>query len=154
MVSSVWFLAAIVGWLAIPGAHPTHSSATELSQEGGEVVTVVIRLFADDIGETLSAPPGRKPTAEALRNYLADRFVIFDRPGRRVALAWDAAVLSGDVLQLRSRTRVAGGLQGSKIMNRVLTERFADQVNLVRATYAGRSATLIFTRGDGPKALP
>ena len=39
-------------------------------------------------------------------------------------------------------------------MNRVLTERFADQVNLVRATYAGRSATLIFTRGDGPKALP
>jgi hypothetical protein len=25
---------------------------------------------------------------------------------------------------------------------------------VVRATYGGRAATLIFSRGDGPKALP
>jgi hypothetical protein len=142
-----------MGWLALPGSHPTHTSAAELSQEAGGVVSVVIRLFADDIGATLGAPPGQKPTGEALRSYLAHGFVILDRSGTRVALAWDDGVLSGDVLKLRSRTRVAGELSGATVTNRLLTERFADQVNVVRATYAGRSATLIFTRGDGPKAL-
>jgi hypothetical protein len=154
VVSGAWLLAAVVGWLALPGSHPTHTSAAELSQGPGGAVSVVIRLFADDIGETLGAPPGQQPTGEALRSYLADRFVILDRWGTRVALAWDDGVLSGDVLRLRSRTRVAGELTGAKVTNRVLTERFADQVNIVRATYARRSATLIFTRGDGPKALP
>jgi hypothetical protein len=154
MVSVAWLFAAVVGWLAVPASHPTHTSAAELSQEAGEVASVVIRLFADDIGETLGAPPGQKPTGEALRSYLADRFVILDRSGTRVALGWDDGMLSGDVLELRSRTRVTGELTGAQVTNRVLTERFPDQVNVVRATYAGRSTTLIFTRGDGPKALP
>jgi hypothetical protein len=152
VVSGAWLLAAIVGWLALAGSHPTHTSAAELSQEPGGTVSVVIRLFADDIGETVGAPPGRKQAGEALRRYLSDRFAIVDRSGARVALQWDDGAISGDVLTLRSHT--PGELAGAKVTNRVLTERFADQVNLVRATYAGRSATLIFTRGDGPKALP
>ncbi len=57
-------------------------------------------------------------------------------------------------LILRLRGRVDGGLAGSRVDNRILTDRFADQVNVVRATYGRRTATLIFTRGDGPKALP
>lgn len=154
MVSGAWLLSAMVGWLAFAGSHPTHTSAAELSQEPGGMVSVVIRLFADDIGETVGAPPGRKPSGAALRRYLTDRFAIVDRSGARVALRWDDGAISGDVLTLRSRTRIAGELAGAKVTNRVLTERFADQVNLVRAAYAGRSATLIFTRGDGPKALP
>lgn len=154
MVNSPWLLAAIVGWLALPGGHPTHTSAAELSQSSDGALSVAIRLFADDIGATIGAPPGQPPAGEVLRSYLADRFVIRDRSGAQVALAWDEGSISGDVLTLRSQARVAGGLAGAKVTNRVLTERFADQVNVVRATYAGRSATLIFTRGDGPKALP
>lgn len=154
MVSGAWLLTAIAGWLAFPSGHPTHTSAAELSQGPGGTVSVVIRLFADDVGATVGTPAGRTPAGEALRSYLTDRFVIVDRSGAPVALAWDDGSLNGDVLTLRSRSRVAGQLAGAKVTNRVLTERFADQVNLVRATYAGRSATLIFTRGDGPKALP
>lgn len=52
------------------------------------------------------------------------------------------------------RGRADGGLHGAGISNAVLTDRFADQVNVVRATYDRRTATLIFTRGEGPKALP
>lgn len=154
MVSGAWLLAAMVGWLALAGRHPTHTSAAELSQEPDGKVSVVIRLFADDIAETVGAPPGRKPTAAAVRRYLTERFAIFDGSGARVALGWDDGVISGDVLTFRSRTRIAGELTGARVTNQVLTERFADQINLVRATYGGRSATLIFTRGDGPKALP
>ncbi len=154
MVSVAWLLAATLGWVAFSGGHPTHTSAAELSQDSSGTVSVVIRLFADDIGETVGAPPGQKPAGAALRSYLADRFAVLDPSGARVALAWDDGVILGDVLTLRARARVAGGLAGAKVTDRVLTERFADQVNLVRATYAGRSATLIFTRGDGPTALP
>ncbi len=117
-------------------------------------MSVVIRLFADDIRGVVGARSGQKPTGAALRSYLTDRFVVHDRSGAHIALAWDDGLIHGDVLTVRSRTRVAGGLAGARVMNRVLTEQFADQVNVVRATYGGRSATLIFTRGDGPKALP
>jgi hypothetical protein len=40
------------------------------------------------------------------------------------------------------------------VASRVLTERFEDQVNVVRAICDGRSATLIFVPGDGLKSLP
>ena len=152
-MSGAWLLPAIVGWLALAGNHPTHTSAAELSQEPGGTIRVVIRIFADDIGETVGAPPGQTPTGEALRAYLTGRFTILEPSGAAVALAWDDGTRNGDVLTVRSRPRVAGKLSGARVTNRVLTERFADQVNVVRATYAGRSATLIFTRGDGPKAL-
>jgi hypothetical protein len=49
---------------------------------------------------------------------------------------------------------VSGGLTGTRIRNRLLCDRFPDQVNVVRATYDGRSATLLFTPGDPAKPLP
>ncbi len=154
MVSGACLLPLIAAWLVFAGGHPTHTSATELSQEPGGAVSVAVRLFADDIGPAVGAPPGQKPAGASLHRYLSGRLVLLDRSGSPVALAWDEGSLDGDVLTLRSRAYVSGGLGGATVTNRLLTERFADQVNLVRATYAGRSATLIFTRGDGPKALP
>lgn len=154
MVSGAWLIAAFVGWLVLPGRHPTHTSAAELSQDRAGTVSVVIRLFSDDIGAAVGAPPGQKPEGAALTSYLNGRFAILDRSGAQMALAWDAGAIIGDVLTVRSRARIAGGLSGATVTNRVLTDRFADQVNVVRATYEGRSATLLFTRGDGPKALP
>ena len=47
-----------------------------------------------------------------------------------------------------------GGLAGARVTSLVLCERFPDQVNIVRATYAGRATTLLFTRGEASKALP
>ncbi|MBA3316855.1 MAG: hypothetical protein H0T50_02045 [Gemmatimonadales bacterium] len=153
-MSGACLLPLIAAWLVFAGGHPTHTSATELSQEPGGAVSVAVRLFADDIGPAVGAPPGQQPAGASLRGYLTGRFVLLDRSGAPVALAWDGGSLHGDVLTVRSRARVSGGLKGATVTNRLLTERFADQVNLVRATYGGRSATLIFTRGDGPKALP
>ena len=47
-----------------------------------------------------------------------------------------------------------GGLAGARVTSLVLCERFEDQVNVVRAAYAGRTTTLLFTRGETAKALP
>ena len=142
MVSGGWLIAALsVLWA--PGLeHPMHTSSAELVQ-GSDSVRVTIRVFAEDIA-----------AVGAVRLYLGDRFAILDRTGRAVRLEWAGSEVVGDVLTIRMRGRVAGGLSGAKVTHRVLTDRFADQVNVVRAAYDRRAATLIFTGGDGPKALP
>ena len=94
------------------------------------------------------------PEAGALVPYLEERFGLEDGRGRPVVLRCDGAARDGDVMVIRLRGRVSAGLAGGRVRNGVLTDRFADQVNVVRAVYDGRTATLIFTRGDGPKALP
>lgn len=141
-MNGAWLLAALVALLVPAAGHPTHTASAELVQEA-DSVRVAIRVFADDI-----APVG------AVRPYLGDRFGIVDRGGKAVRLVWAGAEAAGDVLTIRLRGRIAGGLSGAKVSNRVLTDRFTDQVNVVRAAYDRRTATLIFTRGDGPKALP
>ena len=141
MVSAAWLVGLTL--LLVPAVgHPTHTSSAEVVLEA-DSVQITIRVFADDIG-------GIGP----VRPYLADRFGILDRKGKPVTLEWDGSGVAGDVLTIRMRGRVAGGLSGAKVSNRILTDQFADQVNLVRAAYDDRAATLLFTRGDGPKALP
>jgi hypothetical protein len=142
MVNGGWRIAALAVLLAPVSTHPMHTSSAELVHEA-DSVRVAIRVFAEDI----AAVGGVRP-------YLDDRFGIVDRSGNSVRLEWAGSQVAGDVLTIRMRGRVAGGLSGAKVNNQVLSDRFADQVNVVRATYDRRAVTLIFTRGDGPKALP
>jgi uncharacterized protein DUF6702 len=143
MVSGPWVI-AVMAALLVPGsvAHPSHTSSAELVQEA-DSVRVALRVFADDIA-----------TVGAVRPYIDGHFGLVDRSGEPVRLEWAGAETESDVLTVRLRGRLIGGLSGARVSNAVLTDRFADQVNLVRATYQRGTATLIFTRGDGPKALP
>jgi hypothetical protein len=142
MVSGGWLLAVLWVLLAPVTGHPMHTSSAELVYER-DSVRVAIRVFADDIG-----------AVGAVRPYLGERFGMVDRRGQAVRLEWAGSEVAGDVLTIRMRGRVTGGLAGAEVSNQVLTDRFADQVNVVRAAYDRRAVTLIFTRGDGPKALP
>jgi hypothetical protein len=71
-----------------------------------------------------------------------------------VPLSWVGAERTGDVILLRLRGQVAGGLAGARVTNLVLCDRYEDEVNVVRATYRGRTETLLFSRGGSAKALP
>lgn len=141
-MSTGWLIGALAAVLLPAVAHPTHTSTAELVYRA-DSVHVAIRVFADDIA-----------TVGAVRPYLGDRFGILDRSGRSVRLEWAGSAVAGDVLTMRLRGRIAGGLAGARVSSRVLTDRFDDQVNVVRAAYDRRVATLIFVRGDAPKALP
>jgi hypothetical protein len=142
VVNGIRFLASLVALLMPAAGHPTHTSSAELVQDA-DSVRVAIRLFTDDIA-----------LVGAVRPYVGDRFSIVDRSGKAVRLEWLGSEVGADVLTIRMHGRLAGGLPGAKVSNWVLTDRFADQVNVVRAAYERRTATLIFIRGDGPKALP
>jgi hypothetical protein len=151
VVNGAWLLAGVMSCLL--AGHPMHTSGAELTGERDGTVQVMLRVFADDFAAEL-ASGSADPAPDRPGAYLRDRFVLLGSTGEPVELAWDAGRPSGDVLILHGRGRVPGGLAGARVANRVLTERFADQVNVVRATYDGHSATLIFVRGDGLKPLP
>jgi hypothetical protein len=136
--------------LLLAAAHPMHTSVAELVTEGGET-RIAIRVYADDLA---GAVPGDGPTADsALARYVRARFVLADREGRPVPLRWAGAERTDGAVVLRLQGRLPGGLRGARVASTLLHERFHDQVNVVRATEAGHTSTLLFLRGDGPRAL-
>jgi hypothetical protein len=155
MVSAtVWGTAVLSSWLLGAAAHPMHTSVTEIVQEeDGRSVRIGMRLFADDLEEAIGTPTDGAGSDSLISAYVRRRFVIAYEAGSQVLLQWDGAELVGDVLRVRLRAAAPQGLAGVRLTNSVLCERFEDQVNVVRATYDGRAATLIFTRGDPAKPL-
>lgn len=145
-------LGPVIG-LALRGllaAHPMHTSVAELTEQAStHSVVVTLRVFADDFG--MVAPGGLGDAAKA---YVRTHFELRRPTGQQVALRWDGASRAGDVVQIRLRAELRAGLSGTRVRATLLCERFPDEVNIVRATYGGRTASLLFTRGDQAKALP
>ncbi len=146
----------MVSWLAglvlpaLAAAHPMHTAVAELVHEPAtQEVLVTIRVFADDFGAVVGTGGGATPEA-----YVRARVALADPAGRPIPLRWEGVTLAGDVVQIRLRGAVPGGLRGIRVRMTLMCERFEDQVNIVRATYDGRTASLLFTRGDQAKALP
>ena len=126
-----------------------HTSVTELTvAEGGQNVAVAVRVFADDFAAEVSAGDS------AAARYVRERLVLTDRRGHRLALRWEGRESRGDALVLRLSALAPSGLAGGRAQNTILCSRFDDQVNLVRVISGPRVATLLFTRGSGPQALP
>jgi hypothetical protein len=143
-----WLAGLVLPALAV--VHPMHTAVAELVHEPAtRTVLVTIRVFADDFGSVVSS---EDPVA--VEAYVRPRVTLADAAGRAIDLRWDGATRSGDVVQIVLRGDVPGGLAGARVRMALLCERFEDQVNIVRATYAGRTASLLFTRGDAAKALP
>ena len=143
--------------LALAGgrAHPMHTTVTEVVQEDASGrVSIQVRVYVDDLQTAVPLPAGTAAADSATARYLRATFALADHEGRPVRLAWAGAERTGDVILLRLRGEVPGGLAGARVMSLVLCERFEDQVNVVRAEYAARTTTLLFTRGETAKVLP
>ena len=143
----IWLLG-----LALPAfaaAHPMHTAVAELVHEPAtRSVVVKIRVFADDFAAAVG--PG-DASAEA---YVRAHLRLVDAAGHPIALQWEGIARSGDIVRIQLRGDAPAGLAGAQVLLSLLCERFEDQVNIVRATYAGRTASLLFTRGDQTRALP
>ena len=133
----------------LAAGHPMHTSVAELESAGGEV-RVAIRVYADD----LAGADADAPADSALARYARTHFLLADAAGRPVSLLWLGVDRTGGALVLRMRAPLPGGLGGARVVSSLLHERFTDQVNIVRATEGGRTTTLLFLRGDGPRTLP
>ena len=140
--------------LPVPAVHPMHTSVTEISYDAGSRTAAIrIRVFADDFAAAVS-PDSGVPADSAMSSYVRASVTVVDRSGRSLPIQWLGAESAGDVVLLRLSAKAPHGLAQAKVLNALLADRFADQVNIVRASYDGRAATLLFTRGEPAKALP
>lgn len=132
-----------------------HTAVAEITHVAGAAAAdISIRVFVDDFGSVVPVLPGSAASDSAMSRYVRGRFAMSDRSGRPAALRWVGAEREGDVILIHVAVPAAGGLSGARITSALLFERFEDQINIVRATYDGRSATLLFTPGDAAKVLP
>ena len=142
-------------------AHPLHTSLAELAYDpAARTLNVSLRVFVDDFASAVTRGKAAAPHApivvppdSAMFRYVVGRFALFDRAGRPVPLRWCGARRSGDLLFLCLRAPVGQPPAGVRVRSAVLTEIFTDQVNIVQASVGGRRQTLLFTPGDGVKAL-
>lgn len=140
-------------------AHPLHTSVAELRLAPDGTLTLKVRAFSDDFSAAVSRAT-RSPVMsdyrvadEAVLRYVA-RTLTVEVQGRAIALVLSSQRRDGDVTWLELRAVGVTSLKGAKVRNALLMEMHADQVNIVKAQYDGRSFTTLFSRVDPPKHLP
>ena len=141
-------------------AHPLHTSLAEVAYDPAtRSVTVLLRVFTDDFSADVVRRTGARPGAggvpsdEAMLRYVASRFTLVTARGDTLAFRWCGARRAEVQLFLCLRAPAPAPPAGARVRSAILSETFADQVNIVQASLGGRRQTLLFTRGDGAKAL-
>ena len=136
-------------------SHPLHTTLTEVTVRADGALELVLRAFVDDFAAAVSerrpvsAAATPTPPDSATARYLEARLVLADAAGRPLPLQVVGIRRASDVMWVTLRS--TGTSLGSpvRLTNRVLFERFDDQVNIVQASVAGRRQTLLFTKREG-----
>ncbi len=142
---------ALVVWsmVAAATAHPIHSTLTELRYDAtSRVVELSVRMFADDLAAA-------RPATQSPLRYLAESIALATHDGHPLPVETCGERRAGDLIWLCLHLRLPAGTtpSGLRLRNRLLFERFGDQVNIVQTAYGGRTETMVFTRGDADKTL-
>jgi hypothetical protein len=155
--------ALALGMLLVPAvgalfAHPLHTTLTQLSYDAStRVLSVSVRAFAEDFSTAVmprARTSGGVPPDSAMLRYVNERFAMQDARGASIPLRWCGMRRDGEALFLCLRATAQPSPAGARLRNVLLGDLFADQVNIVQASYGGSKRTLLFTSRDGLKALP
>jgi hypothetical protein len=142
--------------------HPLHTTITTISYDARtHVVTAMMRIFVDDLAKAVERRSGGAEVRvgastgdAAATEYVRAMFTVAGDDGRSTPLAVCGLRRTGDVQWICLRATLPHGLAGLRIADAVLTDLYADQVNVVMADDTQGHASLLFTRGDKVKSLP
>jgi hypothetical protein len=151
MVRPLPVLAALLLVVGTPelGAHPLHTSYTEMARDLSGRLTIAIKVFSDDFQSAVGAfalKEGMQPNGdETVRWYLQRAFVVLTPNGTPIALSWCGVRNEGAQLTFCAMT--SGAVRGVfRVSNSLLLERFTDQINIVRWTTPSGSRTVVLTQ--------
>jgi hypothetical protein len=150
----------LAGALALSGAHPLHTTFTEIVQDPStHAVTVTVRSFSDDLARAIGAPvpaPGHPSSLadSALARYVSAHLTFVDGAGHRLSLSYTGQRQSADLSWITFVVPVQSGISGVAVSDQLQVELYPDQVNLVQASYGSRRETLLFSPGDAARTLP
>ena len=139
-------------------SHPLHTTLTELTVASDGSVQIVIRAFVDDFSAAVTrrtvprGAPIATPPDSATARYIRESVVLTDGGGRRVTLAVTNVRRTDDLLWITLRAPALARVAEARLTNRVLFERWDDQVNIVQASVGARRQTLLFTKREGSVA--
>lgn len=133
--------------LSFGAAHPLHSSLTTVAwRPETRTLEVAVRVFTQDLQDALAR------RTESACAYTQAVLTLRDTAGRTVPTGRCTMARDGDVTWIRL-SATPGDPHALRLSNTLLFELFADQINIVQSTLDGRSRTVLFTKGDGPKSL-
>ena len=135
---------------SIRARHPLHTTVAEVTLDpAARTARATIRMFRDDLDAAAGAAPARAAA------YVMSQFS-FQRAHHVLAPAACGVGYAGDavfVCLAVPLTAPAAGAADLAVVDLLLCERFADQINIVRVAGPGVSRSLLFTKGEGPKQL-
>jgi uncharacterized protein DUF6702 len=141
-------LPVLIAMTGAPRAHPLHTTLTTIEWRAEtRTVQVAVRVFSQDLRAAVARAP-----ADSACGYARRAFVLTDASGRVLGAERCTVQEAEEVTWIRLEARVAAPA-GLRVLNAFLFESFGDQVNVVQANLAGRSRTMLFTRGDEPKPV-
>jgi len=139
-------------------SHPLHTTLAEVSVAPDGGLQIVLRAFVDDFAAAVSgravlpAATTVTPHDSSTARYLGAALVVTDAAGRRQSLTVAGTRRSGDLVWVTLRAPSLRSPTGARLTNRVLFERYDDQVNIVQTSVGGRRQTLLFTKREGAVA--
>jgi len=142
-----------------PARHEIHSTLTVVRVERA-AIELRIRAFADDLSASVAAMHGRAAPADSsvvpgeLDRYVRANVRATDRDARVLPLEPCGIERTGDAYLLCYRITGAPSRQVARLTNRMLTERHADQVNIVQFLVGGARRSVLLTRDSAPASLP
>ena len=141
-------------------AHPLHTTLVQITYDArGRVLEGSIRVFAGDFAAAVAkhggvaTPNDDRVTDAAAFAYVSNTFRLSDATGHAVPLAWCGSRRANDLLRLCVRAINASAPNDLKLSDQMLCELFDDQINIVQSAAGEKHASMLFTKGDGPKSV-
>jgi hypothetical protein len=146
--------------------HKFHVSNSQIEYNPTtQAAEIIIRVFADDFENALSKHAGRSVKPDAASNgrsqanaslilgYLNQQFTLKTKAGKPVKLTWIGLEAQADMYWLFLEGKIAGGMEGAQLRNRIHCELFDDQVNVVNTKFQGKQFGHMFEPQDEFKVI-
>lgn len=143
--------------------HPIHVSVTEMHyDEKDKSIEIMVRVFVDDLETTMrkrhNLPeldilnPGTKPLDEMMRQYLSEMLTI-SVDGKAQKLSYLGNEREGEAFIFFVEVPKVKKFKTIAVSNRILTEVFDDQSNLVHVTSGGTVKSLRLNKNNPAGSL-
>lgn len=149
---------AFCAWTGTANAHPIHTTLTKVSVSDRSV-TLNVRAFADDFSAMVARFSGRTPPADSsapaadVLRYVQGHFSVTDASGKAMVLESCGIQRIKELYLLCFKAATPNGSKGVRVLNQMLTELHADQVNIVQLEPPAVRRTMLFTKGSTAVAI-
>ncbi|MFD3408097.1 DUF6702 family protein [Aquirufa sp. HETE-83D] len=148
--------------LLFPELHPFHSSVTEMSYNAKEQSwEISIRLFHDDLEQTLSSNLGKKyrmipgdvASEKVLDAYLRKHFRFHAGKQITTPYRWLGTEQQQEAIWVYIEIPTSSDLAGSYLENSLFLDEFEDQTNLVSWSFQGTKKSYLFRKSQEVQQL-